>query len=96
MVGDATPYEIRMLKISRVGYLSEGMCSEPLLLGSTVQKADAEARTRTWDNLVNSEVLYHLSYFGSISSRREHLIGLSLCPPAVRYAFPTSVRSARR
>ena len=29
---------------------------------------DAEARTRTWDNLVNSEVLYHLSYFGPYRS----------------------------
>ena len=25
----------------------------------------AVARTRTWDHLVNSEVLYHLSYDGS-------------------------------
>ena len=25
---------------------------------------DAVARTRTWDHLVNSEVLYHLSYDG--------------------------------
>jgi hypothetical protein len=30
-----------------------------------MKAADAAARTRTWDNLVNSEVLYHLSYGGS-------------------------------
>gem|GEM_PF-3379812 len=28
---------------------------------------DAVARTRTWDHLVNSEVLYQLSYDGSQS-----------------------------
>ena len=29
---------------------------------------DAGARTRTWDRLVNSEALYHLSYSGSPQS----------------------------
>jgi hypothetical protein len=31
-------------------------------------KIDAAARTRTWDNHVNSVVLYHLSYGGTHSS----------------------------
>ena len=30
-----------------------------------MQPIDAVARARTWDHLVNSEVLYHLSYDGS-------------------------------
>ena len=29
-------------------------------------KNDATARARTWDNLVNSEVLYQLSYGGPV------------------------------
>ena len=32
--------------------------------GRSGHREDAAARTRTWDYLVNSEVLYHLSYGG--------------------------------
>ena len=49
-------------------------CREPsspatVLLGAVAPRGlswenDAVARTRTWDHLVNSEVLYHLSYDG--------------------------------
>lgn len=49
--------------------------------------SDAEARTRTWDNLVNSEVLYHLSYFGLSPSSRVYLIGLSFSLHRVRHPF---------
>ena len=37
------------------------------------QKTDAVARARTWDHLVNSEVLYHLSYDGLM---QEGVVGL--------------------
>ena len=33
---------------------------------SCSQQKDAAARTRTWDNHVNSVVLYHLSYGGPL------------------------------
>ena len=44
----------------------------------TSAAASAEARTRTWDHLVNSEALYQLSYFGSARPTRERPIWLSL------------------
>jgi tRNA nucleotidyltransferase (CCA-adding enzyme) len=48
------------------------------------EHGDAEARTRTWDHLVNSEALYQLSYFGAGVRCRTHRIGLTFAAAIVR------------
>ncbi len=60
------------------------------------RKGDAEARTRTWDRLVNSEALYQLSYFGSIQGTRFVLIGLSFPPDSGAIGYRTPISPTRR
>lgn len=57
---------------------------------------DAVARARTWDHLVNSEVLYHLSYDGSDCDSRSRLKGLSFSPAPVGRSRATDTLSPDR